>query len=115
LGSSIVSFLFASLLVSSIGFLFRIPITSGHFWGAVGITLLYVILSWSLHPGQSKVFQISMSFILLVSSFYVCLMISRNLSFHDGQAYHQKPYSAQLMEPLYEQLTSLQSKIRTAG
>ncbi len=113
LGSSIVSFLFASLLVSSIGFLFRIPITSGHFWGAVGITLLYVILSWSLHPGQSKVFQISMSFILLVSSFYVCLMISRNffdLSY-DGQAYHQEAL-IQLnrgWNPFYEQLTSPQS------
>jgi len=113
LGSSIVFFLFASLLISSIAFLFQIPITSCHFFGAAGITLLYAILSCSLHPDPNRFFDISMVFILLVSSFYVCLLISRiffDLSY-DGQAYHQEAL-IQLnrgWNPFYEQLTSPQA------
>ena len=113
LGSSIVFFLFASLLVSSLGFLFRIPITSYHFFLAAGITLPYVVISCFHHPAPNRFLATSVVFILLVSSFYSCLMISRNffdLSY-DGQAYHQEALIqlSRGWNPFYEELTSPQS------
>lgn len=112
LGSSIVFFLFASLLLTSSGFLYRIPIRSSHFFMAAGITLLYAFLSCFLPPGRNRIFKISLVLVLLMSSFFVCLLISRNffdLSY-DGQAYHQEAIIqlAQGWNPVYEQLTSPQ-------
>jgi hypothetical protein len=112
-GSSIVFFLFASLLVSSVAFVLRVPITSGHFFLAAGITLPYVVFSCSLHPRSNRWFATSLVFIFLVSSFSVSLLISGNffdLSY-DGQAYHQEAL-IQLhrgWNPFYEPLTSPQS------
>jgi hypothetical protein len=113
LGSSMVFFLFASILLTSLAFLFRIPITPNHFFMAAGITLLYAILSCFLHPGWNRLFNISLVLILLMSSFFVCLLISRSffdLSY-DGQDYHQEAIIqlSQGWNPFYEQLTSLQS------
>jgi hypothetical protein len=112
-GSSIVFFLFASLLVSSVAFVLRVPITSSHFFLAAGITLPYVVFSCNLHPRSNPWFATSLVFILLVSSFSVSLLISGNffdLSY-DGQAYHQEAL-IQLhrgWNPFYEPLTSPQS------
>jgi hypothetical protein len=111
--SSIVFFLFASLLVSSVAFVLRFPITSGHFFMAAGMTLLYAIVSCFLHPGWNRFFNVSLVLILLISSFWVCLLISRSffdLSY-DGQDYHQEAIIqiSQGWNPFYEQLTSAQS------
>jgi hypothetical protein len=113
LGSSIVCFLFASVLLTTLAFLFRIPITSSHFFTAAGITLLYAILCCLLHPARNGYFNISLVLVLLISSFIVCLLISRSffdLSY-DGQDYHQEAIIQlnQGWNPFYEQLTSLQS------
>jgi hypothetical protein len=113
LGSSIVFFLFASLLLTSLAFLFRIPISSSHFFVAAASTLLYAILSLFSDSGPKKVVNLSWVIFLLVLSFYLSLRISQSFFdiSYDGQAYHQEAI-LQLnrgWNPFYEQMTSPQS------
>ena len=113
LGSSIVFFLFASLLLTSLAFLFRIPISSSHFWVAAASTLLYAIISLVSDSGPQRVVNFSWVIFLLVFSFLLCLMVSQSFFdiSYDGQAYHQEAI-LQLnrgWNPFYEQLTSPQS------
>src|SRR4030042_3632633 len=108
LGSSIVFFLFASILLSSLGFLFRIPITSSHFIMAAGFTLLYAILSLFSNSGPKRVVNFSWVIFFLVFSFYLSLIVSQGFFdiSYDGQAYHQEAL-LQLnrgWNPFYEQL-----------
>lgn len=113
LGSSIVFFLFASILLTSLAFSFRIPITSSHFFIAAGFTPLYAILSLFSNSGPKRLVDFSWVIFLLVFSFYLSLMVSQryfDISY-DGQAYHQEALLQlnQGWNPFYEQLNSLQS------
>ena len=108
--SSILFFLFFSILVTSIGFSVKIPITSYHFLITVPFTLAFVIISCFLFPWRSTLFKTLITLSLLVSSFFLSLDISKHFFdiSYDGQGYHQEAL-IQLnrgWNPFYEQLRS---------
>lgn len=112
LGANIVFFCFSSILITSVGFIFRIPVTTAHFYLAATITLIHVIIFAFCLPNPNKLFIILAALVLLILTFLSSLWISEkffDLSY-DGQAYHQEAI-VQLhngWNPFYEQLTSQQ-------
>lgn len=113
LGSTMVFFLFASILLTSLGFLFRVPITSMHFFMAAGITFLYALLSLLMRPGPNRLIGISWVVFVLVIAFFLSLWAGNSFLdiSYDGQEYHQEAL-IQLnrgWNPFYQQLNSLQS------
>lgn len=112
IGSGIVFFCFASILITSIGFILRIPLTTSHLYLVIAITLIYIIFFAFFSPYPSKFFIVLVSLISLISTFSFSFSISEkffDLSY-DGQAYHQEAI-IQLnngWNPFHEQLTSQQ-------
>lgn len=111
--STILCFLFSSILVSSIGFILGIPITSNHFFIASGFTLSFAIILCFILSGRNWLFKSLFNLGLVGSSFYFCLMISQHFwdISYDGQAYHQEALIqlARGWNPFYELLNGQQA------
>jgi len=113
LGSTILCFLFSSILVSSLGFLWGTPLTPIHFFLASGITVGFTIVLCFRFLKGNRVCKSLLILSLAVFSFYGCLTISRHfwdLSY-DGQTYHQEAL-VQLAcgwNPFHEPLSSQQA------
>lgn len=91
-GSAISFFLFFTMLLSSAGFLFSIPITRYHFPAAMIGTIFFVLASSFIFFRKRVIFYTSLSILLLAGTFVISLFLSSrfyDLSY-DGQAYHQE-------------------------
>ena len=109
-GSSIVFFLFVSILIASLAFFLQFSLPSFHLPLTILFSLLFVILSCSLLPRPERGTATLVLFALLVASFFLSFLFSQrffDLSF-DGQAYHQEALF-QLVEggwnPFYQPLS----------
>jgi len=106
--SSILFFLFFSVLLSSTGFLFRVPITPYHLFLSAASTFLF---TWkrSIRFFRRTGYEFFLLLALLAISFLASLLFSRqfyDLSY-DGQAYHQEAIFqlSKGWNPFYTQLS----------
>ena len=112
-GASILSFLFFSLLFTSIGFFLGIPITVQHFHITLIFTLGFTAISCHILIRKKVIQNFILITVFLGSTFLLSISISQHfydLSY-DGQASHQEAVFqlANGWNPFYKQVDSLET------